>query len=177
MLNKYKLFLRWWLFVTLVFIGGVYCWNLGLFQEIWDKDITKLSFVIMAIFGYMSLWCGVKTWQISAMPRDQKNKIHLADHHARSKKIKELSEVGWFISDIFLTMGMIGTLVGFIVMFSSGFASIDISNIKAAQAALAHIAVGMSTALYTTLIGLVSSALLKVQYFNLTLGLKEAVKK
>jgi len=177
MLNKYKLFLRWWLFAVLISVGFVFAWNLHIFHEIYEKDITKLSFVILAIFTYMSLWCGWKTFKLTRIPKDDSNKIvKYSEFYEKSKRIKELSEIGWFTSDLFLTLGMVGTVVGFIMMFSQGFASMDITNAAATREILGEIAYGMSTALYTTLVGLISSALLKIQYFNLTLGIKEIKK-
>ena len=76
------------------------------------------------------------------------------------------AELGWFISDLCLTLGMIGTVAGFIYMLSSSFANIDVSNVSSLQNVLAHMSAGMATALYTTAAGLVSSAFLKIQYFN-----------
>ena len=61
---------------------------------------------------------------------------------------------------------MIGTVIGFIMMLS-GFATVDISNAKTIQDLVKALGVGMSTALYTTLVGLVCSICLKIQYFNL----------
>lgn len=171
MFTKYKLFLRWWLFIMLISVGVFICWNLGLFDEMWKKDVTKISFIILAIFSYMSAWCGIKTWRLSALSVNIRNKT---SNRKRSKRIKELSKIGWFTSDIFLTLGMIGTLIGFIVMFRDAFSALDLSNVKSAQSVIGNVAIGMSTALYTTLVGLVASLLLKIQYFNLELGLRES---
>ena len=46
------------------------------------------------------------------------------------------------------------------------FTNIDVTNSKTLQDALSFMAVGMSTALYTTLIGLISSLIIKVQLVN-----------
>jgi biopolymer transport protein ExbB/TolQ len=75
-------------------------------------------------------------------------------------------EVGWFTSDLCLTIGMVGTVVGFIMMLS-GFATVNIADVKTVQSLIRELGVGMSTALYTTLTGLICGALLKIQYFNL----------
>ena len=68
---------------------------------------------------------------------------------------------------------MIGTVIGFLLMLGTAFTNLDVSNSAALQDALASMAVGMSTALYTTLIGLVSSLILKVQLVNLEVALEE----
>lgn len=76
-------------------------------------------------------------------------------------------EVGWFASDLCLSIGMMGTVIGFIMMLS-GFATVDVADMTTVQDMIKGLGGGMSTALYTTLVGLVSSALLKIQYFNLS---------
>ena len=76
------------------------------------------------------------------------------------------AELGWFTSDLCLTVGMIGTVAGFIFMLSTAFASIDVSNVASLQNVLSQMSAGMGTALYTTAAGLISSAFLKIQYFN-----------
>ena len=61
---------------------------------------------------------------------------------------------------------MIGTVSGFIMMLS-GFYTVDVSQLHTIQELMKQLGAGMSTALYSTLVGLVCSALLKIQYFNL----------
>jgi biopolymer transport protein ExbB/TolQ len=75
-------------------------------------------------------------------------------------------ERGWLWSDVVLSLGMIGTVVGFMVMLS-GFAGADFSNVENTQGLIAKLSYGMSTALATTLVGLISSVLLKLQFFML----------
>ena len=76
-------------------------------------------------------------------------------------------EVGWFIAESCLALGMVGTVTGFLLMLGTAFANIDVTNAVSLQNALGVMAIGMSTALYTTLIGLVCSLIIKVQLVNL----------
>jgi len=123
---------------------------LGFFQIVWESDLTKLSFVIIALFVLTSIVIGFKTWK------------------SKTKQLTD-SELDtlWFTSESMLTLGMIGTVAGFILMLGESFGSIDAGNPETLKAALATMAVGMSTALYTTLIGLVCAQLTKVQLMNL----------
>ena len=61
---------------------------------------------------------------------------------------------------------MIGTVKGFLLMLGTAFENIDVSNTETLQNALTQMALGMSTALYTTLIGLICSLILKIQLVN-----------
>ena len=142
--------------------------NNGL-RTLWEHDSTKLSFLLLIIFIHMSTWCGYKTWRLSRfLDRDETEKYLV-------EKIEGLMEAGWFASDLCLSIGMVGTVVGFISMMS-GFATIDVSNMATVQDMIKSLGSGMSTALYTTLVGLTCSALLKIQYFNLSQAIDKARK-
>ena len=157
---KHVLFLKWWLFVTLIGVALAYLTIQDGWQMLWEKDATKLSFLLLAIFVQMTAWCGYKTWRLSKFIDEGKQEEHIVE------KIESLMEVGWFTSDLCLTIGMIGTVIGFIMMLS-GFAALDVSNVKTVQDLVKALGIGMSTSLYTTLTGLICSAFLKIQYFNL----------
>jgi hypothetical protein len=132
----------------------------GLLVTVWQNDATKLSFLLLGLFIIMSGWCGYKTWTLSKFIDEGGDEPHLID------RIERLMEVGWFTSDLCLTIGMVGTVVGFIMMLS-GFATLDLAQVRTVQLLIKELGVGMSTALYTTLAGLICGALLKIQYFNL----------
>lgn len=141
----------------------------GAFYALWTQDATKLSFVLLTIFSVMSGWCGYKTWTLSKFLDNDQTEDYLVE------KIEHLIEVGWFTSDLCLSIGMMGTVIGFIMMLS-GFANVDVSNMTTVQDLIKGLGIGMSTALYTTLTGLICSALLKIQYFNLSQAIDKARK-
>ena len=62
-------------------------------------------------------------------------------------------------------MGMVGTVIGFILAFSN-FTELDVTNIESMRLVLRTMATGIGTALWTTLIGLVCNTLLKLQLIN-----------
>ena len=118
--------------------------------------MTRLSFLIISIFTCTSIWIGTKTYKVG-IQQDYNQK----------------SDVGWFISESCLALGMVGTVTGFLIMLGTAFANVDVTNAATLQQALADMAVGMSTALWTTLVGLVSSLIIKVQLVNLEVALNE----
>ena len=150
-------FLRWWLFAIIMVLATFGAFHTGIVDEVYEVDVTGLSFLIMGILTVMSIKCGVETFRLTSIENVTEKDINEA--YAKA-------DAGWFVSDICLTLGMIGTVAGFIYMLSSSFANIDVSNVSSLQNVLAHMSAGMATALYTTAAGLVSSAFLKVQYFN-----------
>ena len=147
--------------MSAIMASSVLLAGLCLLGTLWEKDATKLSFVLLGLFAVMSGWCGYKTWRLSVFIDSKKTEPYLIE------KIEHLMEVGWFTSDLCLSIGMMGTVIGFIMMLG-GFANIDINDMATVQGLIKGLGVGMSTALYTTLTGLICSALLKIQYFNLS---------
>jgi hypothetical protein len=150
--------------VVLVALGATVSFHFGVFHDVWEQDMTKLSFVILAAFAAMTAICGISTWKVSkAISRGSIDERSL-------DQIEYNENTGWFVSDVLLTIGMIGTVSGFIIMLMGGFSEIDATNPATLQAMLGKMTVGMATALYTTLTGLIGSLLLKLQFFNLTQG-------
>jgi len=141
-----KALLKWWLIFCLTILSGGISVYFNLHTNLYNSDQTKISFLILFVFTISSLWIGWKT------------------------KLTEMSKqdvsIGWFISEACLALGMIGTVTGFLLMLSGAFADIDLTNTSTIQSSLTKMALGMSTALYTTLIGLICSLILKIQLVN-----------
>lgn len=72
-------------------------------------------------------------------------------------------ETGWFIADLMIRLGLLGTVIGFIFMLSS-VAQVSSVDIHALQQLLTSMSAGMRVALYTTLTGLSAGILLGLQY-------------
>ena len=147
------IFLRWWLFFCLTILAATVSYYFGFFNELYEKDATKLSFIIISIYFIASLYVGKLTY-------DQRS----------NKRYETGMNVSWFTSEVLLSLGMIGTVAGFILMLGDSFGSIDTANPETLKEALSSMALGMSTALYTTLVGLILSQALKIQLVNLESG-------
>jgi len=151
--------LKWWLMFCLSILLGYIGYHFGLLQEIYTKDVTKLSLFIFILYISSSIYIG-KTTYSSVKGHDVSSRV----------------DIGWFTSESMLALGMVGTVVGFILMLGGTFENIDTGDAETLKAALADMARGMSTALYTTLSGLVCSLLTKVQLVNLETGINKQVQ-
>ena len=140
---------KWWLIFCLTLIGIGTSYHFNLHSLLYNADVTKLSFLIIVIFMFTSVWIGKKTFNLE--------KTSVTDENI---------SVGWFIAESCLALGMVGTVTGFLYMLGTAFENIDVSNSLTLQDALASMAKGMSTALYTTLTGLIASLIIKVQLVN-----------
>jgi len=148
-----KKLLKWWLIFCLTLLGFATSYYFNLHTLLYHADVTKLSFLIILIFLFTSVWIGRKTYDLE-----------------ETSKFDDNLNVGWFIAETCLALGMVGTVTGFLYMLGTAFENIDISNSQTLQDALSNMAVGMSTALYTTLTGLIASIIIKVQLVNYEVG-------
>ncbi len=73
---------------------------------------------------------------------------------------------GGFASDTLMKLGLLGTIIGFIIMLAP-IAGLDASDKTTMKASMGLMSDGMAVAMYTTLAGLVGSILLKIQYYML----------
>ena len=151
-----KSLLKWWLIFCITLLGLCTCVYFNIHKELYAADVTRLSFLIISIFTCTSIWIGMKTYKVG-IQQDYTQK----------------SDVGWFISESCLALGMVGTVTGFLIMLGTAFANVDVTNATTLQQALSDMATGMSTALWTTLVGLVCSLIIKVQLVNLEVALNE----
>ncbi|MAI79626.1 MAG: hypothetical protein CL917_11845 [Deltaproteobacteria bacterium] len=84
--------------------------------------------------------------------------------------------LGHFISEVLLKLGLVGTVVGFILMLLP-IGEMDSFDPTFMREMLTSMSGGMSVALYTTLAGLVTSTLLKAQYYMLDASLAEMINR
>ena len=75
---------------------------------------------------------------------------------------KKLS-YGWMAADISLKLGLLGTVIGFILMLQP-ISELNNTSPEELKAALSSMSSGMAVALFTTLTGLVSSILIRLQF-------------
>jgi hypothetical protein len=73
---------------------------------------------------------------------------------------------GGFAGDTLMKLGLIGTIVGFIMMLAP-IASLDTGNQGAIKTSMNLMSEGMAVAMYTTLAGLIGSILVRIQYYML----------
>ncbi len=95
---------------------------------------------------------------------DVQDKVLLSEVMAES--MRGAHQVGWFIAGVIIKLGLLGTVVGFVLMLGSvsGLDNLDISDIKQLMQQMTQ---GMGVAMNTTMVGLVCSMALGLQYLLL----------
>jgi hypothetical protein len=156
MLVNYSI-LRWFIIFLTSIVASGFIQNKGLFSALWVADLSGISFVILGIYAILTVFIGVLTYRLTTTESDseiyQNNIVYLNSC--------------WYASELLMALGMIGTLVGFTLMLGPALAGLDPANIVASKAAIFKMAAGMSTAVLTTLVGLITSQLVKIQLINI----------
>lgn len=78
-------------------------------------------------------------------------------------RLRGSNQFGAFASDTLMKLGLLGTIIGFIMMLAP-IAGLDTENREAVRSSMSLMSDGMAVAMYTTLAGLVASILIKIQY-------------
>lgn len=99
------------------------------------------------------------------MTRDGENNLSL-NGELLAEQFHYQHAFGWFAAGAMIKLGLLGTVIGFIMMLTSigGLDSLDIEQV---QRLMQQMTQGMMVALNTTLLGLVGSMILGVQYLFL----------
>lgn len=144
-------FVKWWLTTCVIVASSIFLYLMDAFHWVWDHDQTKISFAILSIFYAATLYIG---YQLYLGAKQKKNKL------------RDMEYV-WFIAASLTALGLIGTVTGFMTMLGDSFSQLDIEQIETTKEVIKEMALGMSTALITTLFGLACNLLLQFQLMNI----------
>lgn len=126
-----------------------WAYETGTITKIWNTDVTMLTSLIAVIFLASNALLG-----------------YIAYHHGQKQlkaKLVKATDTIWFISEIVMALGMLGTVIGLIAMLGANFIGTNIQNMSNIQNLLSNMWLHMGLALYTNAVGIVCSIILKVQ--------------
>jgi len=190
--SPFRLFLQWSVLACTSSVILAISMDLGLLGQVLVSDVTRISLLILLVLLGGSLYAGYRCWWLScqvegmfaasgtasqsvvqtffqAVKADHSHSERLSDSLAAevmAERLRGNHQVGWFITGIVVKLGLLGTVVGFVLMLRSvsDIEQLDTSDI---QVLMQQMTLGMGVAMNTTLVGLVSSMLLGVQYLML----------
>ncbi len=179
------------LVLSLIIFSFYLLFQLDLIELIINSDRSKISLIILVIYLLATLhWFYIAITldkEISSIDKPEKDTLigrYLIKRNDLEKtpslytlledELSNRHSIGYLIVDILLKLGLTGTVIGFILML------LPIGEIKdfdpqILQKLLSTMSGGMAVALYTTLTGLVTSMLLKFQYFLLDSSLSQSL--
>ena len=184
--NIDNVFIYWLYFISLILISIYILESFGFISGLFKEDISYISSLIVSIFIFYLFRGGYYLFILrNAIDNLGKNNLHLnnnifidiLDEYKASSsnnpnkksfqeelklRLYEIVDNGFFVADILLKLGIVGTVIGFIIMLSS-LSTIDEMNLAKMNNLLLSMSSGMKVALYTTLSGLICSILLTIQ--------------
>ena len=151
--------LRWWLVFLCSTAGLALASASGHLASMWHIDIYKVSFVTLGSYFLITVFIGRLTWRISRGDRHW---------HLRFQEACEYSVT------LMTMLGLIGTVIGFMGLLATSFASLGSADLSQARGAIGSLTAGSANALVNTLVGLLGAVGLKLQVINLNLAVDHA---
>ena len=114
--------LKWLLVFCASLVGIGICGALGLLHKLWETDSTMISYTILVLYLIVSPFVG---WLTACAP---------------SRIVEAYRGACRFVPELMTGLGMLGTVIGFLMMLGPTFGGLDAGNVKAMQTALGHMA-------------------------------------
>lgn len=167
-----RLFWAWAAGVGVAAFGVVWMQTRGWWRALVDGDPSGISLAIVVLALVVTGWCGRRAWWLQKQARP--GSAWRAQHAAEREKTPELApqllgershgphETAWWFAAAAIKLGLLGTVVGFIVM-ATEIGQLPSFDIDQVQTLLKQMTGGMAIALYTTLVGLAANLWLGLQ--------------
>jgi hypothetical protein len=136
---------------AVVRISWALWWN-GYLAPVFQTDLSRVTFAIAALF--VLGWLGMAKEIVIASRQLNFAKAGPLAPARESERDKDLAKVEWLasVSEWLVGLGLVGTVIGFIIALSSVDQS-ALLQASGAQSAVATLMQGMRTALNTTVLG------------------------
>lgn len=163
----------WMLMAGLMLFVAWWMHEQGWWRRLVDGDPSGISWVIVLLAVAVTGWCGQRVRLLQAEARApagpwrQAYRRELAQGPAEAGQLlAERShgphETAWWFAAATIKLGLLGTVVGFIVM-AAQLGRSQSFELAEVQQLLQQMTAGMAIALYTTLVGLVANLWLGLQ--------------
>jgi hypothetical protein len=182
----YGLFLFVLLLVGIETFIALYLEDIGYLDDLTRSDQSHVSMLILGVYLLTSLWfiwLSLRVSQFLDDVRDRrlpttepllKNFMRRAAENREDQapllevlenRLRSSYAFGFNIADLMLKLGILGTVIGFIIMLGS-LSQLNSVDITVMQTLLVDMSSGMKVALFTTLTGMLSGIVLNIK-FNL----------
>jgi hypothetical protein len=154
-----KTFTKWFLLNAVLFTAAFFAETKGAISLMIKGDISHLTIVIMTLYVIMSAFVGNLCYLADRIKKDTKHE---------SQRLLKKADVGWFAAEHFFSLGLLGTVFGLCVATSTSLnEGTEVSDI------VSGLKIGLNTAFYTTICGIVFSLPLQAQLMILRFKLEE----
>jgi hypothetical protein len=155
-----KTFTKWFLLNAVMATAVFFAETKAAISLMVKGDISHLTIVIMTLYVLVSGMVG-RLCYLS-------DKINKGREKEARRHLSKRAEVGWFAAEHFFSLGLLGTVFGLCVATATSLnEGTEISDI------VSGLKIGLNTAFYTTICGIVFSLALQVQLMILRFKLEE----
>jgi len=134
-----------WIFVWIdIFIIAV-AYHFGALNFLYQNDQSFISIFIIGLYMLANIFvfaCGI----ISDI-----------------EKYEYVKNMSWYVAGLFSSLGMLGTVIGFVFILFGLFTNLDFQNIETTKQIIAQMTNGMGVAMLTTLVGLITNILFSLK--------------
>ena len=151
---------KWFLLNAIILTALFFAEAKGVISMMIKNDVSYLTIVIIVSYVLMSAFVGKLCYLADKIKkgREAEGRAHLFKR----------AEIGWFASEHFFSLGLLGTIIGLCVATSTSLnEGSEISDI------VSGLKTGLNTAFYTTICGIVFSLPLQAQLMILKFKLDD----
>jgi hypothetical protein len=142
-----KTFTKWFLLNAMVLTALILVEQKGGISLVIENDLSHISIIIMVLYIATSAFVG-KLCYLADKAKDAQNREDLLKR----------ADIGWFAAEHFFSLGLLGTIIGLTIATQTSLnESVTIGEI------VGGLKVGLNTAFYTTICGIVFSLPLQMQ--------------
>jgi len=165
-MKKMTTFTKWFLLNAVVLTALFFVEQRGGLSLIIKNDLSHLSILIMALYVVTSAYVGKLCYLADKASGNRGKDIEERDRLARK------SDIGWFAAEHFFSLGLLGTIIGLTIATQTSLKdTVSITEV------VTGLKVGLNTAFYTTICGIVFSLPLQAQLMILKFGLDSSDEK
>ena len=143
-------FTKWFLVNAVMATAVVLVEMKGMISTVIENDLSYISILIMILYICVSAHIGKLCYLADRINEKRKDEAILT--------LSRRSELGWFAAEHFFSLGLLGTIIGLVIATKGSLDStMPLSEI------VSGLKVGLNTAFYTTICGIVFSLPLQIQ--------------
>ena len=153
-------FIKWFLLNSVFLTAVFFAETKGAISLMVESDVSHLTIVIMTLYVIVSASVGRLCFLADKIKGDRRKK--------EKDKLLRRSDAGWFAAEHFFSLGLLGTVFGLCLATSTSLnEGTEVSDI------VSGLKIGLNTAFYTTICGIVFSLPLQGQLMILKFKLED----
>jgi len=149
-----RYFLQWLLLSLTYAAMAFFAYKLGIFHVIYQVDSTKVTSIIAIVFAVTCIYLGFGTFRADTNPVRANADVN----------------IGRTIAYVVTLLGILGTVLGLMYQVQA-LGNLNIADTDAVTRFIGVVGASLSTALYATAAGIISSIGITVQTMNLEYAL------